>query len=63
VKGFGSSDTEVNIIGMYYSCAKAFRFTPEEVDKIDNTIVEGMLILEKAKNEKEADEMKKASRR
>jgi hypothetical protein len=53
----------VNQIGRYWACAKAFQFTPKEVDEIDQIILDGMLILEEVKNKKEQQAMEKASRR
>ena len=61
--GFESNDVEINKIGIYWAAAKAFRYTPSEVDSIDAMVLNGMLILEKIKNEKEQDEIRKASRR
>lgn len=61
--GFESFDQEINSIGIYWACAKAFRFTPEEVDNIESTVLQGMLILEKVKSDKERDEIKRVSRK
>lgn len=61
--GFETTDVDLNMIGKYWACAKAFQFTPAEVDSIDGFIIDGMLILEQVKNEKEQDEMRKANRR
>lgn len=61
--GYDTTNGEVNQIGMYWTCAKAFRFTPQEVDTIDVIILKGMLILEKVKNDKEEESINKASRR
>ena len=37
-------DKEVNKILTYLVCAKEFHFTPNQVDCIDNSLLEGILI-------------------
>lgn len=55
-----SDDLEVNEWGMYYSFAKNFGFTPQQVDEIPAVILRAMNEFQKVANEKEESEMKKS---
>lgn len=61
--GFEPSDQDTARIGVYWACAKAFGYTPKMVDETDAVVINGMLILEKIKNEKEVEATKRATRK
>lgn len=48
-------DEEVNQTLTYLVCAKEFHFTPEQVDRIDRSLLEGMMVGLSRIKEREAE--------
>jgi len=61
-KGYIISDPELQKVAVYFNMASKFGFTPEQVDKMDNRLVESLLIISRVQQEETELEARRSQR-